>query len=110
MADRSVIGGTRQELRDVLISHSTRSMLEISSPVMPPPGVELRTIDGTHTKTLDTLCEAFAEAWHFPPWFGRNGHAFDVFLRDLDNMVNTAIGRLPARMRLGGRSPPRPAG
>jgi Barstar (barnase inhibitor) len=28
--------------------------------------------------------------------FGRNASAFDDFLRDLDNMVNTATGRPPA--------------
>ena len=110
MADVSVIGGTRQELRDVLISHSTRSMLEISSPVMPPAGVELRTIDGTHTKTLDTLCDAFAEAWHFPPWFGRNGHAFDDFLRGLDNMVTRRSEGCQRGCLWEARSPPRPAG
>ena len=66
-----------------------------SSPV-PPTGVELRPIDGAHTKTLDALFDAFAEAWHFPPWFGRNKDAFNDFMRDLDNMVNTATGRPPA--------------
>lgn len=67
-----------------------------SSPVVPPSGVELRTIDGAHTKTLDAVFDAFAEAWHFPPWFGRNAHAFDDFMRDLGTMVNTATGRPPA--------------
>ena len=64
-----------------------------SSPVVPPAGVELRLIDGAHTKTVDALYDAFAEAWHFPPWFGRNKDAFNDFMRDLDNMVNTATGR-----------------
>jgi Barstar (barnase inhibitor) len=70
---------------------------ETSSPVVPPAGVELRSIDGAHTKTLDALFDAFAEAWHFPPWFGGNASAFDDFMRDLDNMVNTATGRPAAR-------------
>lgn len=69
---------------------------EASSPVMPTTGMELRTIEGAHTKTLDALFDAFAEAWHFPPWFGHNAHAFDDFMRDLDNTVNTATGRPPA--------------
>jgi Barstar (barnase inhibitor) len=68
---------------------------ETSSPVVPPAGVELRSIDGAHTKTLDALFDAFAEAWHFPPWFGRNKDAFNDFMRDLDNMVDTATGRSP---------------
>jgi hypothetical protein len=68
----------------------------VSKAVAPPTGVELRTIDGEHTKTLDALYDAFAEAWHFPPWFGRNKDAFNDFMRDLDNMVNTATGRPPA--------------
>jgi Barstar (barnase inhibitor) len=68
----------------------------VSTAVAPPTGVELRTIDGEHTKTLDALYDAFAEAWHFPPWFGRNKDAFNDFMRDLDNMVNTATGRPPA--------------
>jgi Barstar (barnase inhibitor) len=69
---------------------------ETSSPVVPPRGVELRNIDGAHTRTLYALFDAFAEAWHFPPWFGRNKDAFNDFMRDLDNMVNTATGRPPA--------------
>jgi hypothetical protein len=69
---------------------------ETSSPMVPPDGVELRTIDGAHTKTLDALFDAFAEAWHFPAWFGRNKDAFNDFVRDLDTMVNTATGRPPA--------------
>lgn len=62
----------------------------------PPTGVELRIIEGAQTKTLDALYDAFAEAWHFPPWFGRNAAAFDDFMRDLDNMINTASGKPPA--------------
>ncbi|MGA8329224.1 MAG: barstar family protein [Mycobacterium sp.] len=67
-----------------------------STPVTPPTGVELRIIDGAKTKTLDALYDAFAEAWHFPPWFGRNAAAFDDFMRDLDNLINTASGKPPA--------------
>jgi hypothetical protein len=69
---------------------------ETSSPVVAPAGTELRLIDGTYTKTLDALFDAFAKAWHFPPWFGRNKDAFNDFMRDLDNMVNTATGKPPA--------------
>ncbi|WP_197521274.1 barstar family protein [Mycobacterium sp. E787] len=60
---------------------------------MPPDGFELRKIEGSRTKTRDALYDAFAEAWHFPPWFGRNMDAFDDVMRDLDNMVTTATGR-----------------
>jgi hypothetical protein len=69
---------------------------ETSTAVAPPAGVELRTIDGAHTRTLDALYAAFAETWHFPTWFGRNAHAFDDFMRDLVTMVSTATGRPPA--------------
>jgi Barstar (barnase inhibitor) len=67
-----------------------------STAATPPTGVELRIIDGAQTKTLDGLYDAFAEAWHFPPWFGRNAAAFDDFMRDLDNMINTESGKPPA--------------
>jgi hypothetical protein len=66
------------------------------TPVVAPAGLELRLIDGSHTQTLDALFDAFAAAWHFPPWFGRNKDAFNDFMRDLDNMVNAATGRPPA--------------
>jgi hypothetical protein len=69
---------------------------ETRSPLEAPTGVEVRTIDGAQTETLDALFDAFAEAWHFPPWFGRNAAAFDDFMRDLDNMINTAEGKPPA--------------
>jgi hypothetical protein len=68
-----------------------------TSSVLAPAGTELRVIDGAQTKTLDALFDTFAEAWHFPPWFGRNKDAFNDFMRDLDNMVNAATGRPPAR-------------
>jgi hypothetical protein len=69
---------------------------ETPSLLAPPAGVELRTIDGARTKTLDALYDSFAEAWHFPPWFGRNKDAFNDFMRDLDNMIDTALGKPPA--------------
>lgn len=66
---------------------------QLSSPLAPPAGFEVRKIDGLRTKTRNALYDAFAEAWHFPPWFGRNMDAFDDVMRDLDNMVTTATGR-----------------
>jgi hypothetical protein len=66
---------------------------ETMLPLVPPAGFELRKIDGLRTKTRDALYDAFAEAWHFPRWFGRNMDAFDDVMRDLDNMVTTATGR-----------------
>lgn len=68
----------------------------VPSPLVPPAGVELRTVDAAHMKTLDALFDAFAKAWHFPPWFGRNMNAFNDFMRDLDNMINAAEGKPPA--------------
>jgi Barstar (barnase inhibitor) len=50
---------------------------ETRSPLEAPAGVEVRTIDGAQTKTLDALFDAFAEVWHFPPRFARNRDAFD---------------------------------
>ena len=67
-----------------------------SSLLVAPAGFEVRTIDGANTKTRDEVFDAFAAAWHFPPWFGRNMDAFDDFMRDLDNMINTASGKPPA--------------
>jgi hypothetical protein len=69
---------------------------QTTSPVVPPAGVELRIIDGARTKTQDGLYDAFAEAWHFPSWFGRNMNAFDDLMRDLDNRIDTALGKPPA--------------
>ena len=66
---------------------------QISSPLAPPDRVELRTISAAHATTLDGLFDAFAEAWDFPPWFGRNGGAFDDFMRDWDNMIDAAQGK-----------------
>jgi hypothetical protein len=65
-------------------------------PLVTPAGFEIRTIDGSRTKTRDGVFDAFADVWHFPPWFGRNMDAFDDFMRDLDNMINTASGKPPA--------------
>jgi hypothetical protein len=69
---------------------------ETASPFVPPAGFEIRTIDGSRTKTREAIFDAFAEVWHFPPWFGRNMDAFDDFMRDLDNMIDTAMGKPPA--------------
>ncbi len=66
------------------------------TPAARQAGVELRTVDGARTRTLEALFDAFAEAWHFPPWFGRNMNAFNDFMRDLDDMINTASGKPPA--------------
>src|SRR6185312_10700809 len=65
-------------------------------PFVLPTGFELRTLDGSRTTTRDAIFDAFAEVWHFPVWFGRNMDAFDDFMRDLDNMINTATGKPPA--------------
>lgn len=61
-----------------------------------PAAFELRTIKGEQTRTLEALYDAFAQAWDFPAWFGRNSHAFDDFMRDLDNMIDAAYGKPPA--------------
>jgi Barstar (barnase inhibitor) len=63
------------------------------SPLARLPGVEVRSVEGSRTKTLDGIYDAFAEAWEFPQWFGRNADAFDDFMRDLDNMVSAGTGR-----------------
>jgi hypothetical protein len=67
-----------------------------ASALTPPAGFEIRTISGSRVTTRDGVFDAFAEVWHFPPWFGRNMDAFDDFMRDLDNMINTASGKPPA--------------
>ncbi|MGH3564350.1 MAG: barstar family protein [Mycobacterium sp.] len=64
--------------------------------LVPPAGVEVRTIDGARTKTVDAVFDAFAGAWHFPQWFGRNKDALDDLMRDLDGMINDALGKPPA--------------
>jgi hypothetical protein len=74
--------------------------LELQSPLLPPVGVEFRTVCGANAKTLDALFDAFAKVWNFPPWFGRNYAAFDDFMRDLDNMTNKALEKPPARAYL----------
>jgi hypothetical protein len=61
-----------------------------------PAGVEVRIIDGARTKTLDGLFDAFAEAWQFPQPFAHNRDAFDDWMRDFDNLINTASGKPPA--------------
>lgn len=67
------------------------------SPLARVAGVELRTVDGARTKTLDFLFGAFAEVWQFPPSFGHNMNAFDDFMRDFQNIVHTATGKPPAQ-------------
>jgi hypothetical protein len=69
---------------------------ESAVPFVLPARFELRTIDGSRTKTCDAIYDAFADVWHFPPWFGRNASAFDDFMRDLDNMIEVADGKPPA--------------
>jgi len=64
--------------------------------VTPPSGVEIRDVAGARTTTSSGLMDAFAEAWHFPSWFGRNWNAFNDFICDLNDMVNAATGRPPA--------------
>ena len=41
-----------------------------ASPLVTPAGFEIRTIDGSGTKTREGVFDAFADVWHFPPWFG----------------------------------------
>lgn len=41
------------------------------SPLIPPNGVELRTVDGADTTTIDRLFDAFAAVWDFPPRFAQ---------------------------------------
>jgi Barstar (barnase inhibitor) len=69
------------------------------SPLIPPAGVELRTVNGAHITTLDALFDAFAEAWRFPPRFAHhhNAGAFDDWMRDFDNLTNPALDKPPAR-------------
>lgn len=50
-----------------------------------PVGFEVRTIDGAHTTTIDSLYRSFAQAWDFPDYFGHNMAAFDDCMRDLDH-------------------------
>jgi hypothetical protein len=73
---------------------------ESPSPLSPPDGVEFRTVDGLHTKTLDALFGAFAKVWGFPSWFGHNYAAFDDLMRDLDNLTNKSLEKKPARAYL----------
>lgn len=73
---------------------------ESGSPPLAPSGCELRTIDGARAQTLNELYDVIAAAWHFPPSFGRNLDALDDFMRDLDNMVDAALRKPPARSYL----------
>jgi barstar (barnase inhibitor) len=69
-----------------------------SLPLIPPAGIEFRTVNGTDVTTLDTLFDAFAEAWHFPPRFKHNHNkdAFNDWMRDFDNLTNPALDKPPA--------------
>jgi Barstar (barnase inhibitor) len=68
------------------------------SPLILPAGVELRTVNGARITTQDTLFDAFAEAWHFPPRFAHNHSkdAFNDWMRDFDNLTNPALDKPPA--------------
>jgi barstar (barnase inhibitor) len=66
------------------------------APLTPPPGVELRTMDGASITDFGTLLGAFAGAWQFPSSFRPNPNAFNDFMRDLDGMIDVAFGRPPA--------------
>lgn len=68
------------------------------SPLIPLAGVELRTVNGANITTLDSLFDAFAEAWHFPPRFAHNHSkdAFNDWMRDFDNFTNLALSKPPA--------------
>jgi hypothetical protein len=69
---------------------------ETLRPLTVPASIEIRIIDGAHTKTLDTLFDAFGDAWHFPPHFVHNRDAFDDWMRDFDNLTNLALDKPPA--------------
>jgi hypothetical protein len=71
-------------------------------PAAPPDGVELRSVDAQRITTLDALFDAFAEAWNFPASFikYRNRHAFNDWIRDLDNLTNPSLSDPPARAYL----------
>jgi Bacterial self-protective colicin-like immunity/Barstar (barnase inhibitor) len=66
-----------------------------AAPLVPAPGVELRTMDAGRIVTLDTLFDAFAKAWDFPPQFAqyRNRDAFNDWMRDLDNLTNISLSK-----------------
>jgi hypothetical protein len=61
-----------------------------------PAAMEWRVVDGAEIPTLESMYDALAEVWHFPAWFGRNPNALDDFMRDLDNMIGTALKKPPA--------------
>jgi Bacterial self-protective colicin-like immunity/Barstar (barnase inhibitor) len=68
------------------------------APLVPPAGVEFRTMDAGRIMTLDTLFDAFAEAWDFPRQFAqyRNRDAFNDWMRDFDNLTNPSLTKPPA--------------
>jgi len=69
-----------------------------AAPLPPAAGVEIRTVDAASITTLDTLFDAFAEAWNFPPRFAqyRNKDAFNDWMRDFDNLTNPYLSKPPA--------------
>lgn len=79
-------------------NHGPCVSLHAASPqtLQVPPGVEVRIIDRSDTTTLNGVFEAFAAAWHFPQPFTHNRDAFNDWMRDLDNLINTASGKPPA--------------
>jgi hypothetical protein len=65
------------------------------SPLIPPDGVELRTVNGANTTTIDRLFDAFAAVWHFPPRFAHNHgkDSFNDWMRDFDNLTNPNLDK-----------------
>jgi hypothetical protein len=55
-------------------------------------------VNGANITTLDTLFDAFAGVWHFPPGFAhyRNRDAFNDWMRDFDNLTNPDLSKPPA--------------
>lgn len=73
-------------------------LLLTPAPSTRPDGVEFRSLDAQRITTLDTLFDAFAEAWKFPARFAndRSKDAFDDWIRDLDNLTNPSLIDPPA--------------
>lgn len=68
-----------------------------SASLIPAAGVEFRTVDAGRIVTLDTLFDAFARAWDFPPSFAqyRNKDAFNDWMRDFGNLTNPSLTKPP---------------
>lgn len=77
-------------------------VLLTSAPSTPPDRVDFRSVDAQRITSLDTLFDAFAEAWNFPASFTqyRNRDAFNDWMRDLDNLTNPSLSNPPARAYL----------